>query len=106
MFCSFGHAAKIFSMAEDQSRFCTITIGPLEQRIPRLSINIGAHISTIANPQEREMVLGSALIKVLEGFLRCGQPIEEAAQMADDVIAAARLIAARLTARLSTPQIA
>lgn len=93
-------------MTECQATLSIITIEPPERYIPKLSINIGARVSTIANPQEREMVLGSALIEVLEGFLRCGQSIEDAALMADDVIAAARLIAARLTASVSTPQVA
>ena len=83
-----------------------VTVGPPEQRISRLSINIGVRISTIANPQERETILGGALIEVLEDFLQSGQPIEEAAPMADDVIAAARLIAARLTPCPSAPQVA
>ena len=93
-------------MTQCETDFTTPTTEPLEQRIPRLSISIGVRISSVANPQEREMVLADALIEVLEDLIRRGLPIGEAAPMADDIIAAARIVAARLMAWESAQHLA
>jgi len=89
-------------MAECDMDVSTVVGEMPEQRVPRLSISIGVRISKVGNPQEREMVLADALIEVLEDLIRRGQPIDEAAPMADDIIAGARMIAARLAACAST----
>jgi len=71
----------------------------LEQRAARLSIGIGAKVAEVGNAELREALLEDALVEVLEDLIRRGQPLDEAAPMADDIIAGARMIVARLAAR-------
>jgi hypothetical protein len=69
---------------------------PPEHRVSRLSISIGAHLAKIANPQDQEKFLAEALIEVLEDLIRRGEPLDKAAELTDDIIAGARIIATRL----------
>jgi hypothetical protein len=85
-------------MTETEMDQPTATDELVEQRISRLSISIGAGVFKIADPEARQTFLANALIETLEDLIRRGQPLNEAASMADDIIAGARIIAARLLA--------
>ena len=72
--------------------------GPLEERVARLSISIGAHAARVGDERDREMVLTDARNEIMQGLFEQGHTLHDAALIADDIVDAARKLAAELTA--------
>lgn len=64
----------------------------------RLSISIGAHAARTRVERDREMVFADARGEIVEGLVQQGHPLHDAAVIADDIIDAARKLAAELEA--------
>jgi hypothetical protein len=71
----------------------------LEQRVARLSISIGAQAAAAPIIQDRQMILETARVEVIEDLVERGHPLHEAALIADDIIEGARRLASALAAR-------
>lgn len=72
--------------------------GSLEERVARLSINIGARVARADDDRDREMILMNARGKIVEELIEQGHPVHDAAIIADDIINAARKLVSELVA--------